>query len=84
MTERGTRYLELLNEMEWHRAISKLTREAELKFAAQLDRLWVELDEQEQSVIEAELESIDVARSSEGSLCNDTSEGSAEPREAAA
>lgn len=87
MSEPGKRYLELMNEMEWHRATSGLNRALELKYAARLDRLWVTLDEAEQNAIEREFQEIDAAATSKESLGDDTqvSEGSSEgPRKVAA
>jgi hypothetical protein len=84
MSERGKRYRELLNEMEWYRATSTLPRSAELAFAGQLDRLWMQLTETEQEDIEKELEALDGATTAEESLGADTPEGSDEPREVAA
>jgi hypothetical protein len=55
MTEAAKRYLELLNEMEWHRATTGLTRPDELDFAARLDRIWLKLGEIEREAIEQEL-----------------------------
>lgn len=86
MTETAKRYLELLDEMEWHRATSGLTRAQEIEFAAKLDRLWITLTDEEQSAIEAELEAMDSAPKEPEFLCDDTavSPGGVEgPREAA-
>jgi hypothetical protein len=55
MTEAAKRYLELMNEMEWHRATKGLTRAQEIELAAQLDRMWTKLSENEQATIEREL-----------------------------
>jgi hypothetical protein len=84
MSEHGERYLELLNEMEWHRANSELSRAAEIAFAERLDHLWRQLDESEREEIEGELVMLDATVGIEGSLGEDTPEGSNEPRQAAA
>lgn len=86
MTEAVKRYLELLNEMEWHRATKGLTRAQEIEFAAQLDRMWTKLGDAEQESIERELAAIDTAGQADEFLCDDAavSRGSADgPRRAA-
>lgn len=86
MTEAATRYLELLNEMEWHRATRGLTRAQEIEFAAQLDRIWTMLGEDDHEIIERELAAIDATGKTDEFLCDDSaiSRGSADgPRKAA-
>ena len=86
MTEAAKRYLELLNEMEWHRATEGLTRPQEIAFAAQLDGMWTKLGDEEQASIERELGAIDTDRKADEFLCDDAavSRGSVEgPRRAA-
>jgi len=55
LSEPARRYLELLNEMELHRATKGLTRTEEIDFAGRLDRIWSKLVEDEQETIEQEL-----------------------------
>ena len=86
MSETAKRYLELLNEMEWHRATKGLTRAQEIEFAAQLDRLWTKVTDEERETIARELEAIDAAANTDEFLCDDAAvtHGSAEgPRRAA-
>lgn len=86
MTEAAKRYLELLNEMEWHRATKGLGRADELDFAARLDRIWIDLGEIEREAIEQELQALDASPRTSEFLCEDTdvSHGSSEgPRRAA-
>lgn len=83
MTEKSMRYLELLAQKEWHRATNKLTQEAALRYAAHLDRIWNDLDEDEQAAIDAELSAIDGRPSKQEFLCNDSSDIGVAPRQAA-
>lgn len=83
MTNKATRYLELLGEKEWRRATNKLTREDALRYAAHLDRIWHDLDESEQASIEAELAVLNERPNKQESLCNDSPDIRTEPRQAA-
>jgi hypothetical protein len=86
MSELAQRYLELLNEMEWHRVTSELTRAQEIEFAGKLDLLWRKLTEDDQEAVERELSLLDGSDEDDGFLGADTdlSAGSTEgPRRAA-
>lgn len=85
MTPRSRQYLELLNEVEWKRVTSGLSRPDQVAFAARLDRLWNELDEAEQEIVERELQALDAKEDAEKLTDDLDEEGSKHrPRGAAA